>query len=85
MTLQILAPPGVEPTSLDQAKAFLRVTHTDEDQLITDLIVSLFPALSNSVGATGTDLTMQNIYDGRWRGGFRHLVFSNCPRRRCSP
>tara|TARA_R110002072_G_scaffold105579_2_gene230813 strand:- start:183 stop:767 length:585 start_codon:yes stop_codon:yes gene_type:complete len=40
MTLQILAPPGVEPTSLDQAKAFLRVTHTDEDQLITDLIVS---------------------------------------------
>jgi uncharacterized phiE125 gp8 family phage protein len=40
MTLQILTPPGVEPIALDHAKTFLRVSHADEDELITNLIVS---------------------------------------------
>tara|TARA_R110001599_G_scaffold3406_3_gene18810 strand:- start:589 stop:1503 length:915 start_codon:yes stop_codon:yes gene_type:complete len=34
---------------------------------ITDLIVALFPALSNNVGASGSDLTMQNIYDAQFQ------------------
>ena len=34
---------------------------------ITDLIVALFPSLSNSVGATGTDLSVDNIYDAQFQ------------------
>jgi uncharacterized phiE125 gp8 family phage protein len=38
MSLTLTAPPAVEPVSLGEAKAFLRVAHTDENQLITDLV-----------------------------------------------
>jgi uncharacterized phiE125 gp8 family phage protein len=33
-----LAAPAVEPLSLDEAKAFLRIEHNDDDQVITALI-----------------------------------------------
>ena len=38
MPLTLLTPPGAEPVSLGQAKAWLRVSHADEDELITDLL-----------------------------------------------
>lgn len=37
MSLTLLAPPASEPISLDDLKAHLRITHTDEDALIASL------------------------------------------------
>ena len=38
MSLQLTTPPSVEPVTLDQAKAHLKVDTTDDDALITSLI-----------------------------------------------
>jgi uncharacterized phiE125 gp8 family phage protein len=38
MSLQLTTPPAVEPVTLDDAKAHLRVDTTDDDALITSLI-----------------------------------------------
>jgi uncharacterized phiE125 gp8 family phage protein len=40
MALLLTAPPSVEPVSLAEAKAHMRVTHPDDDALISTLIVS---------------------------------------------
>jgi uncharacterized phiE125 gp8 family phage protein len=40
MSSILLVPPAVEPLSLADAKAYLRVAHTDDDDLITALIAS---------------------------------------------
>lgn len=36
--MKLITPPTVEPITLAEAKAHLRITHTDEDALITSLI-----------------------------------------------
>ena len=40
MSLEIHTPPGAEPVTLEQVKAYLRVDHDAEDALIADLIAS---------------------------------------------
>src|SRR4029453_8792293 len=38
MSFFLLTGPAIEPLSLDEAKAFLRVEHSDDDQIISALI-----------------------------------------------
>jgi uncharacterized phiE125 gp8 family phage protein len=38
MSSLLLTGPAIEPLSLDEAKAFLRVEHSDDDQVISALI-----------------------------------------------
>jgi uncharacterized phiE125 gp8 family phage protein len=40
MSLQLITPPALEPVTLDQAKAHLKVDTTDDDALITTLITA---------------------------------------------
>src|SRR5512134_4027569 len=39
MNLRVITPPTVEPVSVETAKLFLRVDGTDEDTLITSLVM----------------------------------------------
>jgi uncharacterized phiE125 gp8 family phage protein len=40
MSLQLISPPAIEPVTLDEAKAHLKVDTTDDDALITALITA---------------------------------------------
>lgn len=50
MSLTILSPPAMEPISLSDAKAHLRVTHTAEDALITALITAARARIEAELG-----------------------------------
>lgn len=45
MSLTLLSPPAAEPVTLSDVKAHLRVTHSDEDALITGLSVAAVRAV----------------------------------------
>lgn len=50
MTLTLLSPPAVEPVSLSALKDHLRVTHTDEDAVITGGLVAAIRAVEARAG-----------------------------------
>ena len=67
MTLKILTPPGVEPVSLDQAKAVLRVTSGDEDALIGALITAARERVETELGLCLICTALSEDFDG-WTG-----------------
>lgn len=64
LTLTRTVDPTTEPVSLDEAKDHLRVTHTDEDQLIDGLIKLAREDVESFVGRALVTQTWQWILDG---------------------
>jgi hypothetical protein len=83
---QLISPPVTEPVSLLEAKAWIKVDHSDEDALIQILIQT---ARERCESLTGLSLCLQQwaVYlDGwpmqsleDWWDGFREGAFMNAP------
>jgi uncharacterized phiE125 gp8 family phage protein len=73
MSSILLTPPSIEPLSLDEAKAYLRVANDDEDDLITALIAA---ARAHVEAATRRALVTQTWRLARdaWPSGGRIAV-----------
>lgn len=63
MTLKLIAGPAVEPLSLDEAKAHLRVTHSAEDALITAFIQAAREAAEHLTGRSLITQTWEQVLD----------------------
>ena len=50
MSLSLTTPPAVEPVSVETAKAWLRVSHFEDDALIADLIGSAREHVETRIG-----------------------------------
>ena len=66
--LTVISPPDGEALSLDTAKAYLRIGHEGEDELVTGLIASARARLEAETGLALVTRTMKRRFD-RWPSG----------------
>lgn len=59
MALELITPPDDLPITVEEAKAFLNVTHDDHDELIEGLILAATGALDGRYGILGRALEVQ--------------------------
>src|SRR5262245_41220288 len=64
MALKLITPPAVEPLTLVQAKAHLRVVDSDDDTLISALIIAARQNAENWMGRALIDQTWDLYLDG---------------------
>ena len=74
MALKLKTPPVVEPLSLTETKAYLKVTGTADDVLLTQMITALRKSCENW---TGRSLVTQTWT--LWRDGFPHRAKDRLP------
>src|SRR5690348_16556758 len=63
MSLRLIADPATEPVSLAEAKAHLRVTASDEDALISALIIAAREAAEHELGRALITQTWEKTLD----------------------
>jgi uncharacterized phiE125 gp8 family phage protein len=63
MTITIITPPVSEPVSLAEAKAFLRLETSDEDDLVSHLISTAREAIERSLGLALITQTVRETLD----------------------
>lgn len=68
MTPILITPPSVEPLSLVQAKAWLRIQHADEDDLVAALIVAARQTVERRTRRALLPQTWRLVYDA-WPQG----------------
>ncbi|MEM9169946.1 MAG: head-tail connector protein [Pseudomonadota bacterium] len=71
MSLTLIAPPAGEPLTLDAVKAHLRVTHTDEDTLITSYLSAARRTVEARAGLGVMTQTWRLTLDGQPAGPIR--------------
>ena len=73
MTVALISPPALEPVSLDEAKAHLRLTGTEDDDYVAALIVAARLHVETAIRRVLIDQTWR-IYRDDWpRDGFVEL------------
>lgn len=76
MTPLALTPPALEPVSLDEARGFLRLDQTDEDELLTTLITAARLMVEAASGRMLIEQTWRIVLDAWPRGGEIRLPLS---------
>src|ERR1700749_3815572 len=70
MTLRLITPPASNPVSLDEVRAFLRLTDTSQDGLITGLLATAVLDVQSDVQRYYVTQTAEWVID-RWQACLR--------------